>query len=161
LVNIPKRPPPPPLPPRNNARASRVLMVDQASGQSPMKSEFEEVDLHGVGRRSEDSRKSRLSEEQEKAVVQDTKKAEVAEIPAVDKLDENTEQAKKADKEEHVEKVEHTIEITPTVGRTEGDVKHESEDIKANGLLAQKHETEDADTFHSVPTSPMEIVQVK
>ena len=62
LVNIPKRPPPPPLPPRSNARASKVLMVDQASGQSPTKNEFEEVDLHGTGRESVDSRRSKTSE---------------------------------------------------------------------------------------------------
>lgn len=53
LVNIPKRPPPPPLPPRNMARSK---MVDQASGGStpttPSKSGFEEVDLHGTDRKS-------------------------------------------------------------------------------------------------------------
>jgi hypothetical protein len=53
LVNIPKRGPPPPLPPRNVARSS--AMIDQASGRTPTtpsKPEFEEVDLHGMDRKS-------------------------------------------------------------------------------------------------------------
>jgi hypothetical protein len=48
LINIPKRPPPPPLPPRNTARSSKVLMVDEGTCQTPMKYGFEEVPLHAV-----------------------------------------------------------------------------------------------------------------
>lgn len=65
LVNIPKRPPPPPLPPRSIARSSRNLTIDQGSGRSPMnsplRSEFEEVDLHGSNRLSTDNSSNRLS----------------------------------------------------------------------------------------------------
>jgi hypothetical protein len=78
LVNIPKRPPPPPLPPRNLARASKVLTVDQSSGQSPMKSDFgasqtsvvsdfEEVDLHGGNRKSEELVKGIVLDDLEKS----------------------------------------------------------------------------------------------
>ncbi|KAE8443723.1 hypothetical protein EG329_001403 [Mollisiaceae sp. DMI_Dod_QoI] len=67
LVNIPKRPPPPPLPPRNLARS--VVMVDQASGRTPTtpsKSSFEEVELHGTDRNSNEveSPKRKSLEEQ-------------------------------------------------------------------------------------------------
>jgi hypothetical protein len=58
LVDIPKRPPPPPLPPRNIARGSKILMVDQASGQSPIKYGFEDVPLHAIPTPSEEQVKS-------------------------------------------------------------------------------------------------------
>ncbi|CAG8958874.1 hypothetical protein HYFRA_00011827 [Hymenoscyphus fraxineus] len=65
LVNIPKRPPPPPLPPRNSARASRNLTVDQACGRSPVPSplrmEFENVDLYESRRSSMGNFSNRLS----------------------------------------------------------------------------------------------------
>jgi hypothetical protein len=157
LVNIPKRPPPPPLPPRSNARASKVLMVDQASGQSPMKSEFEEVDLHGTGRRSEESRKSRLSEELRTPIVMHgmDKEEHTVETPLDDRVNEDLHQ-------QHLEKIT-SVEPVPEIEKTEeGTVKKEDEDPKAaNGLLAPKPEGEDADTFHSIPSSPMETVEVK
>lgn len=73
LVNIPKRGPPPPLPPRNSARSG---MVDQASGMTPTtpsKSDFEEVDLHGMERKSHESplRQSIEIEEQAEALKVD------------------------------------------------------------------------------------------
>lgn len=154
LVNIPKRPPPPPLPPRNLARSSKILMVDQASGRSPMKSEFEEVDLHGMGGRSEESRKSRLSEESQTPIVKQAMESE--NIPLAEPVDEQTRQ--------HPPEMVTSMEPTPAIEKTEEEdgVKHENEEVKvANGLLAPKTEGEDADTFHSVPTSPMEVVEVK
>ena len=48
LIDIPKRPPPPPLPPRNLARGSKVLMVDEGTCQTPIKYDFEEVPLHAI-----------------------------------------------------------------------------------------------------------------
>jgi len=90
LVNIAKRPPPPPLPPRNTARSSRH-MVDQASGQSPMKEEFEEVDLYGG--KGEEQRRSSIPEktiglgiahlEKEEPVMEPSVSKKV-EIPAVE-----------------------------------------------------------------------------
>jgi hypothetical protein len=55
LVNIAKRPPPPPLPPRSSARSSRGT-IDLTIGQSPVREEFEDVDLHGMDRKSEEGR---------------------------------------------------------------------------------------------------------
>ncbi|EHL01354.1 hypothetical protein M7I_2687 [Glarea lozoyensis 74030] len=83
LVNIPKRPPPPPLPPRSMARSSRNLMVDQASGRSPLKSEFEEVELHGSPRRSVESRaESPLKNPWEDLETPETVKVEKIDIVA-------------------------------------------------------------------------------
>ncbi|KAG9240311.1 hypothetical protein BJ878DRAFT_546388 [Calycina marina] len=61
MVTIPKRGPPPPLPPRSNARSSRGV-VGQSSGCSPTKEGFEEVELHGVDRKSEERRRSHIFE---------------------------------------------------------------------------------------------------
>ncbi|KAH8802808.1 LAS seventeen-binding protein-like protein [Xylogone sp. PMI_703] len=49
VVNIPARVPPP-LPPRNTRR-TKVQMVDEASGWSPIKPEFEDVELRGAERK--------------------------------------------------------------------------------------------------------------
>lgn len=162
LVNIPKRPPPPPLPPRSNARASKVLMVDQASGQSPMKSEFEEVDLHGTGRRSEDSRRSKLSEElQTPIVMHDMDKEEpLLEIPLEDRVDEELH-------EQHLDpirSIEPVPETVPEIEKPEESVvKKENEEPKiTNELPAPKPEDENTDTIPGgFPTSPMETVEVK
>ncbi len=65
LVNIPKRPAPPPLPPRNLARTSKVVMIDEASGQSPMMGGFEDVELHAGDRASaEAKRRNSISQSQ-------------------------------------------------------------------------------------------------
>ncbi|KAL3420075.1 LAS seventeen-binding protein [Phlyctema vagabunda] len=62
VVDIPKRIPPP-LPARNGARTSRTYQ-DQASGRTPSKDKFEEVDLHGVA-----SPRASISPEKEEAAV--------------------------------------------------------------------------------------------
>lgn len=138
LVNIPKRPPPPPLPPRNNAR---VMMVDQASGRSPIRSPtkegFEEVDLHGV------DAADRKSSEQPNAIVMEEKNVE----PAFERvsLDEKVHEAPKDD---HLEK----IESTGTETTAEKVIERESEEIKAPGGFP-----EETDNFHSLPTTPLEV----
>jgi hypothetical protein len=106
VVNIPKRPPPPPLPPRNVARASKVAMVDQGNGRSPMKSEFEEVDVHGVdnanrksvevvARNSTDASNRNSGEEEKGIVMEDLEKTETAEESVIngDTLEEKVEHA--------------------------------------------------------------------
>lgn len=157
LVNIPKRPPPPPLPPRSNARTSKVLMVDQASGRSPLQSEFEEVDLHGGGRKSEESRKSRLSQENESVVAEETEKS--GDIP-VTAFDEKTDEVAQ---EAHLEKVASHTQPTVEVEKTEeASATNMSKETKAAaGLLDPKPESEETDTFHSVPSSPMETLEIK
>lgn len=163
LVDIPKRPPPPPLPPRNGARSSAILMVDQASGRSPMKSEFEEVDLHGTSRPSIESRRSRLSVDTEvetrDAVVE--KELETAKPDADDSLVEKVEQ--------HLDIVASDVEHSSDVEKV-AVVENESANAtpngnsdatsNGNGLLQVKSEAEE-ESFHSVPTSPMEVVEVK
>ena len=145
LVNIPKRPPPPPLPPRSSARTSKVMMVDAGSGRSPMKSEFEEVDLHGVGRRS--------SEVQENGIVMEDLDKDVP-APEEKALDKEVDEAPK----EHLEKIESVgHESTETQKMAEPAFKHESEEMKAVGLAAPEDESDD---FHSVPTTP-NAVEVK
>lgn len=116
VVNIPKRPPPPPLPPRNMARA---MMVDAGSGRTPTtpsKSSFEEVELHGTDRKSNEieSPKRKSLEEQVAAL----KEVHLEDTPSI---------------------VEHAAEPTP---------KQESE--------AMTLKEDEADDFHSVPTTPSE-----
>jgi hypothetical protein len=100
LVNIPKRPPPPPLPPRNVARrSSRNLMVDQGSGRSPMKSEFEEVELHGVDSPVKSlpsptkvvEKKGGEVVESEKIYMQDLEKEDTATVTSHETLEETVE----------------------------------------------------------------------
>lgn len=67
LINIPKRPPPPPLPPRNLARGSKLLMVDEASGQSPTNFGFEEVPLHAQATPAEEQMKTLVLQDLEKS----------------------------------------------------------------------------------------------
>jgi hypothetical protein len=133
LVDIPKRPPPPPLPPRNMARGSKVLMVDQASGQSPIRSPtkdgFEDVDLHGM-----DSQ--RKSIESQKAAT-----------PEAD------EEPKRKSLEEMVElelKQSNLDGISPV-----GEEPLPSFEIQAE---AKRHseELDEKDDFHSMPPTPNE-----
>jgi hypothetical protein len=63
LIDIPKRPPPPPLPPRNSARGSKVLMVDEGTCQTPVQYGFEDVPLHAVVSPAEDQVKSIVMED--------------------------------------------------------------------------------------------------
>jgi hypothetical protein len=127
LVNIPKRGPPPPLPPRNLARASKVLTVDQSSGQSPIKAEFgasqtsvvsdfEEVDLHGGNRKSEELVKG--------IVLDDLEKSEPRR--SVD------EEVDRALEEQHLEKLEKIESSEPETEKfedaaQEADTKTEAE----------------------------------
>lgn len=138
LVNIPKRPPPPPLPPRSNARAGRALMVDQASGQSPIRSPikegFEEVNVHGGDRKSVASTKSSLREDFETSMpgafyekVEEVKQYHINGVPEI-----------------------HEPEIAELGTSPYAD--HES---KAVSELAA-----DNDSFHSVPTTPMETISL-
>ncbi|TVY41946.1 SH3 domain-containing protein [Lachnellula occidentalis] len=173
VVTIPKRPPPPPLPPRNVARASRIATADQASGQSPMKSDFEEVDVHGVdnaNRKSIDShvtdslyRKStdwlvadgsnRRSIEEKVIVMEDLEKTETAKASAV-----NGETLQVEEKVEHALEEEHLNHITPSVEnipevKIEDVVKNESNEMKEIvGTM-----DDEKDDFHSLPPTPNEM----
>jgi hypothetical protein len=120
LVNIPKRPPPPPLPPRNVARASRNLMVDQASGRSPMKSEFEEVDLHGSPRKSVEKRE----ESPEKIYLEDLERTETAKATADETLDEKVEHALEA---QHLDNITPASEKLPETKEVAEITHHEPE----------------------------------
>jgi hypothetical protein len=180
LVNIPKRPPPPPLPPRSMARASRSAMVDQGSGRSPARSEFEEVDLHGVdvaNRRSVDSKRismqsSRLSVDDKRISVQSNRKSVEEEKGIVmEDLEQAETEPKLADLEttktvepkpqSPEEKFEHALEeqhidtITPSVdekSEIEQAVKNESNEM--NDAI----EVDEKDDFHSVPSTPNEVL---
>jgi hypothetical protein len=147
LVNIPRRLPPPPLPPRNSARTSNVMMVDAGSGRSPMKSEFEEVDVHGVDRRSVD-----VSEKD--IVMEDLEKDEP--LPEGKVLEDEVDEALK---EQHLEKIESiSKESTGTEKAAEDAIKHESEEMKP--VVGMAGHEDESDTFHSVPTTP-NAVEVK
>jgi hypothetical protein len=138
LVNIPKRPPPPPLPPRSNARGSQVLMVDQGSGRSPMRSptkgEFEEVDLHGV-----DAADRKRSEQPNGFVIEDSEKNVE---PALQRssLDEKVDEAFKHEEPEKAESINNEA------------TQHESEEMHAPGSFP-----DDSEKFHSLPTTPLEV----
>lgn len=141
LVNIPKRPPPPPLPPRSNARNSNVIMVDQGSGRSPIRSPtkegFEEVDLHGV-----DAADRKSGEQPNGIVTEDLEKNVEPALQRVS-LDEKVEEAMK---DEHPEKVE--LSGTETAEA----IKLEIEEMQAPGGFP-----EDSEKFHSLPTTPLEV----
>jgi len=159
LVNIPKRPPPPPLPPRSVAR---TLMVDQASGRSPMKEGFEEIDLHGGSRLSQEIRyneehnETRKSEEQEKTIIMEDleQEAPVKEVLLSDKVEEELEA-------QHLDYMTSN-EAAPFTEKAETEaVKNESEEMKtAAGVTPPNAETED-EKFHSIPTTPLEGAEVK
>jgi hypothetical protein len=138
LVDIPKRPAPPPLPPRNMARTSRVLMVDQASGQSPIRSPtqdgFEDVDLHGVDsqRKSIESHKSVVTEDAEKADEEPMKKSleELVELEL---------------KQSNLETISPAVEEPlPSFEVVDAEVTRHSEEL------------DEKDDFHSMPATPVE-----
>jgi hypothetical protein len=147
LVDIPKRPPPPPLPPRNMARASKVLMVDQASGQSPIRSPtkdgFEDVDLHGV-----DSQ--RKSIESQKSIITPEAEAEA----------EAEEESKRKSLEEMVElelKESNLDGISPVVEEPLSSIE-----VQEASAARHSEELDEKDDFHSLPPTPNEQqVEVK
>ncbi len=150
LVDIPKRPPPPPLPPRNLARPG---MVDQASGRSPLKSSFEEVDLHGVDRNSNEApRKSieaKKSIELEGSIVMEDLEKEEPKPAMPGSFEE---------KVEHELEVEHLNNLTPAVTQQKV-VLLESDEVKEKTAY---NDIDEKDDFHSAPTTPNErLVEVK
>jgi hypothetical protein len=180
LVNIPKRPPPPPLPPRSVARTSRLAMVDQGSGRSPARSEFEEVDLHGVdvaNRQSVDSKRismqsSKQSVDDKRVSVQSVRKSLeldkgiiMEDLEKTETVEEKNPSLEDLQKTETVEpksqsleeKVEHALEdqhldnITPGV-EVEEAIKNESKEMK------DALEVDEKDDFHSVPSTPNEVL---
>jgi len=145
VVNIPKRPPPPPLPPRSSARSSRI-MVDQGSGRSPLKEGFEEVPLHGVERRSEEKRRSNLS--WKPSVASDLAEDREAPMPESPKgLGITMHDAEK-------DEVETSEKSIPEEKKTETAA---AKDLKPTMLAPEVEE----DTFHSLPTTPLETIEVK
>jgi len=188
LVNIPKRPPPPPLPPRSLARASKVVMVDHASGQSPIRSpsknEFEEVDLHGVERKSNEMPHGIVMEDLEK---QDSKDSTATAVPK-HSLEEKVEQALK---EQHLDNITPSVEAPVTVlksddatqtgskemeplsageaTKTESNVIENAQAEKLTRVESPEIEkaigafpTDEMDEFHSIPTTPNEqMIEVK
>lgn len=140
VVNIPARVPPP-LPPRSNARL-RSQMVDQGTSFSPVKPEFEEVDLKGAERKlSADETLSpdwgsevKTEEEKEKEDKEDYFESEHAK---------KTEDVDEEKKEEQSEK----IHSKGTTNHLNGDHAH----------VSAPPEKEDGDKFHSVPGTPNEF----
>jgi hypothetical protein len=133
LVDIPKRPAPPPLPPRNLARSSRVLMVDQASGQSPIRSPtkdgFEDVDLHGF-----DSQ--RKSIESQKAVTPEAE--EETTRKSLEKMVEELKESNLDTISPMVEEPIPSMEVQETIAKT------------------LSEELDEKDDFHSMPPTPDE-----
>lgn len=176
LVNIPKRPPPPPLPPRNVARSSRSPMIDQGSGRSPMRSDFEEVDLHGVSsanRKSLDvaaannSAKNSVKEVPTNGIDTASTKSGESEKGIVMKDLEEPETLKPTEalneKFEHAPEEQHLQNPTPPTEEAS-----KLEPIEAKPPMAEealKHESNEMkdtvgtieDEFHSVPSTPNEI----
>lgn len=130
VVNIPKRPPPPALPPRSAARVSRtsIKMVDQASGQTPVTPTKDGFeDVETHGA-------DRRSVEAEKPIVMEDK--EILPPPRFTlsngvELDLG---------------LQHAERSTPSVTVTAGTPEKASREMRKD----------DEDTFHSVPTTPME-----
>lgn len=139
LVDIPKRPGPPPLPPRNLARSSKVLMVDQACGQSPIRSPakdgFEDVDLHGVDskRKSVDSRTPEREKEES--------------APQRKSLEEMVESELK---EENLDGISPAVEEPLPTFQVE-----EAVEMKPASAL-HNEELDEKDDFHSMPPTPNE-----
>ncbi|RFU25995.1 hypothetical protein B7463_g10343, partial [Scytalidium lignicola] len=143
VVNIPARVPPP-LPPRNNARRVKVQMVDEASGWSPLKSDFEDVELKGAERKSSsDSNGPHSLKSETKADETEKEKEDKKEE---DSTEESTEAEKPKEKDHENEKV-----------LTNGSTDY------LNGAHSHSHATspfpekEEGDKFHSVPGSPNEF----
>ncbi|KAH8601626.1 hypothetical protein B0O99DRAFT_500720 [Bisporella sp. PMI_857] len=141
LVNIPKRPPPPPLPPRNSARSSKI-MIDQASGKSPTKGGFEEVDVHGVERKSEDSKRSHQLEQASSMVdiEKNTPRSESLKGLGISmpRIDSPMEEAMPKTDDEPAKKA--------------------NEDVKP--VITFKPDVEE-ETFHSLPETHIETLQAK
>lgn len=172
LVNIPKRPPPPPLPPRNIARSSRNLTIDQGSGRSPMnsplKSEFEEVDLHGSNRLSADNSSNRLSvgnasnrlsvdstsnrvrtpSPEKEPVLEDLEKTETAKATAGETLEDKVEEALE---EQHIDHFTPAAENVPEYKHFVTEFE-ESEPAKETPKIPGS--LDDSDYFQSLPTTP-------
>ncbi|KAH8667376.1 hypothetical protein BGZ60DRAFT_377732 [Tricladium varicosporioides] len=168
LVNIPKRPPPPPLPPRSLARRSRNAMVDQASGRSPMKSEFQEVELHGASDRklsvvSNDSdRKQGIATSNGSTVLEELELTTSA--LAVPRSMPLANQAEVVLADERVGDIGPSIKETPKC-KVEEEVEvlaFQSEKPKQTHLPGS-FEADEADDFHSLPPTPAEpqTVEVK
>ena len=143
LVDIPKRLPPPPLPPRNLARRSGILMIDVASGQSPSRSPFregfEEVDVHGVDRKSaEPKRSSGIVRKYAEEIPTKSPKPESSEHNAEDVL-----------KEEHLETISPSVEGSNPLGTTR-------KDTPALNLPQDEGLQTESEEFHSLPVTPME-----
>ncbi|KAH9207624.1 hypothetical protein DL95DRAFT_450219 [Leptodontidium sp. 2 PMI_412] len=151
LVNIPKRPPPPPLPPRNLARPG---MVDQASGRSPLKDSFEEVDLHGTDRQSNEAPR-KLSDA---ASTSDKKSPEIEKAIVMQDLEkEDSRDSKSESLEQKVEQeleVQHMNNITPVIST------QKSLDAEDEKMALKNRDEAEEDTFHSVPTTPNEQMDV-
>ncbi|TVY71314.1 SH3 domain-containing-like protein [Lachnellula suecica] len=172
LVNIPKRPPPPPLPPRSGARSSRLVMVDQGSGRSPMKSEFEEVDLHGVDAAKRNSiteeKRQSVAEEKPKNIEGGYKNSVEAERPSIEEekgiVMEDLEQTETHDPastgEPLAEKAEHALEEQHpnSVPAIEEPAALKTESAEMKGAVAPASKEDDGrDDFISAPTTPSEI----
>ncbi|KAH7386351.1 LAS seventeen-binding protein-like protein [Cadophora sp. MPI-SDFR-AT-0126] len=149
LVDIPKRPPPPPLPPRNLARPG---MVDQASGRSPLKDSFESVDLHGIDRQSNEASRKLSDTASEKKSVELDKPIGMEDH---EKDSKDTKRESLEEKVEHELEVQHMNNITPIVSLQK---PIDAEDEK---LALKNRDDGDEDTFHSVPTTPNEHMEVK
>jgi hypothetical protein len=149
LVDIPKRPPPPPLPPRNLARSSKVLMVDQASGQSPIRSPtsptkdgFEDVDLHAV----DSEQRSSLPKTGE------TEKEESA--PKRDSLEHMVEVCLK---EENLDSISPAVEEPLPILEAE-----KIPELKPATEVQHQEQVDEKEEFHSMPPTPNEqYVEVK
>jgi archaellum component FlaD/FlaE len=118
-------------------------MVDQASGQSPMKEEFEQVDLHGVSHTNISPplpERPVVMEDLERTYSLDTEKGLKGEV-------------------EDVLKEQHLDGITSSV---EESIKLESNEMKTAVGSKSPNESEETerDDFHSVPTTPMEAITV-
>lgn len=144
LVDIPKRPPPPPLPPRSTARGSRS-MVDHATSPaaspattSPVKSNFEEVDLHGV------DKSNRASIESAKGIVmQDLEEPKLTKPDAKDAVIE--------EKGEHVpeeQTLNHVSAQNTEITEAKHAVNRDSTAIAA--AIALPTDTEEEEEFHSL-----------
>jgi len=155
-VTVPKRGPPPPLPPRSSARSSRS-MLDQACGRSPMKEGFEEVELRG-GQGEEHHLKVPSREGSERgehrlkhvSLSEGLEKEEVHHVKTV---------VSKNDQSNGLEAPKGLgIELFPQL-----EIKVVENDIaKPEGKPVDSlHAEVDKDIFHSMPTTPMEILEAK
>ena len=156
-VTVPKRGPPPPLPPRSSARSSRI-MQDQSSGRSPMKEGFEEVDLHG-GHGDEHHLKVASREGSERG---EHRLRHVIASKGSEKEEEHNLKAMSSRNDSGKE-----LRVEPPMGLgiqfPEPEIKMVEKDLtkpEQKLLDTLKPEVEE-DTFHSMPTTPMESVQVK